>query len=252
MTGRAVRLASPGGLHERDDESHPLLRAGAGLLRARRALLRRHGQLLHGAERVVTAPASAATTAHVWESFSADVRRYFARRVAEPQDADDLVQEVFLRVHRHLPELRAGERVAPWVFRVARHALIDFYRRRATRDVAEPVDESLPMDEGDDASMTELVASWLEDFLPALDAADHEALRLADIDGVAQTELARRWGVSVSGAKSRVQRARRRLRELVLACCHVEFDRHGNVLGYEKRERCCETHECALECRRGE
>ena len=93
------------------------------------------------------------------------------------------------------------------------------------------------------------MASWLEDFLPALDATDREALRLADLEGIAQTALAQRWGVSVSGAKSRVQRARGRLRELVLACCHVEFDRRGNVLGYEKRQRCCETSECALACR---
>ncbi len=195
------------------------------------------------------AAADAGSTARVWEAFAGDVRRYFARRVADPHDADDLVQEVFLRVHRHLPDLRAGERVAPWVFRIARHALIDFYRRRGTRGASEPLDNATPAAEEDDAEMTALVASWLEDFLPALEPADQEALRLADIEGVAQTALAARWGVSVSGAKSRVQRARRRLRDLVLACCHVAFDRHGNVLGYEKRARCCEAHTCALDCR---
>lgn len=192
---------------------------------------------------------SASATARVWEAFAGDVRRYFARRVAEPHDADDLVQEVFLRVHRHLPDLRAGERVAPWVFRIARHALIDFYRRRGTRAAIAPLDNEIVLLDADDGSLTALVASWLEDFLPALEAGDQEALRLADIEGVSQVALAARWGVSVSGAKSRVQRARRRLRDAVLACCHVEFDRHGNVLAYEKRSRCCEPRECALECR---
>lgn len=193
----------------------------------------------------------AASTARVWESFAADVRRYFVRRVPDPHDADDLVQDVFVRVHRHLPDLRAGERIAPWVFRIARHALIDFYRRRGTRGVVEalPDDLAFTLAPDDDASLTALVASWLEDFLPALDAGDRETLRLADLEGIAQTALAQRWGVSVSGAKSRVQRARRRLRELVLACCHIEFDRRGNVLGYEKRQPCCETRECALACR---
>ncbi len=191
----------------------------------------------------------AASSAHVWEAFATDVRRYFARRVPEPHDADDLVQDVFLRVHRHLPTLRAGERVGPWVFRIARHALIDFYRHRATRGEATPVDDELALPEDDDTTMTATVAGWLADFLPALDAADREAVRLADIEGVPQTELARRWGVSVSGAKSRVQRARRRLRALVLDCCHVAFDRRGNVLDYEPRARCCEEHVCRLACR---
>ena len=196
------------------------------------------------------APAhDAAATARVWEAFAGDVRRYFARRLAEPHDADDLVQDVFLRVHRHLPDLRASERVAPWVFRIARHALVDHYRRRSARGTAKPLEDAVVLADPDDTTLTTLVASWLENFLPALDATDQEALRLADLEGISQVALAARWGVSVSGAKSRVQRARRRLRALVLACCHVEFDKHGNVLAYEPRMRCCDESACAVECR---
>ena len=68
---------------------------------------------------------------------------------------------------------------------------------------------------------------------------DREALRLVEVDGVTQVEAARRLGLSVSGMKSRVQRARSRLRSVVEACCRVELDRRGGLVDYEPRGQGC-------------
>jgi RNA polymerase sigma-70 factor (ECF subfamily) len=62
-------------------------------------------------------------------------------------------------------------------------------------------------------------------------------MKLVDFGGLSQQELADRVGISLSGAKSRVQRARQMLREMVLDCCRVERDGRGNVTDYETTER---------------
>lgn len=64
-----------------------------------------------------------------------------------------------------------------------------------------------------------------------------EAMRLADFEGLSQQEIADRMGISLSGAKSRVQRARQQLREMILDCCHVERDRRGNVVDYARTDQ---------------
>jgi RNA polymerase sigma-70 factor (ECF subfamily) len=71
------------------------------------------------------------------------------------------------------------------------------------------------------------------------------ALRLTELEGLTQQELAARTGLSLSGAKSRVQRGRKMLREMLLACCHFEFDRHGKVIDYYPECQCCSEVRCA-------
>jgi RNA polymerase sigma-70 factor (ECF subfamily) len=72
-----------------------------------------------------------------------------------------------------------------------------------------------------------------------LPAKHRDALVLAELEGTTQAEAATRHGVSLSGMKSRVQRARRGLRDAILECCRVALDRRGGVIGYEKRESAC-------------
>jgi RNA polymerase sigma-70 factor (ECF subfamily) len=68
-----------------------------------------------------------------------------------------------------------------------------------------------------------------------------EALQLTDLDGVSQTAAAEQLGLSVSGMKARVQRARQQLRESLLTCCAVELDRRRAVTGVRPRGVECGT-----------
>ena len=68
-----------------------------------------------------------------WSELRGPMARFIARRVADPQDAEDVLQEVLLRIHRHSEELASADRVASWVHRIARNAIVDYYRRRAAR-----------------------------------------------------------------------------------------------------------------------
>ena len=60
-----------------------------------------------------------------------------------------------------------------------------------------------------------------------------------EFEEISQKALAERLGLSLSGAKSRVQRGRVKLRELLLGCCHVDFDRRGNIIDYRRKRASC-------------
>jgi RNA polymerase sigma-70 factor (ECF subfamily) len=164
--------------------------------------------------------------------------------VRNPADVDDVVQRVFLQVHRGLPTLKDEDRVHAWVYRTARHAIADFYRGPIQRrelpsggltDFADAPDTARDDANGDEGSVEREFAACMRPLLRALEAADVEALTLVEIDGVTQADAAKRLNLSVSGMKSRVQRARRRFKAVVEDCCRVELDRRGGVVGYERR-----------------
>jgi RNA polymerase sigma-70 factor, ECF subfamily len=173
----------------------------------------------------------------LWGEYSARLNHFLRGRVSDPAEAEDLLQEVFIRVHQHLCCLPGPEKMDSWLYQIARNLVIDHYRRR--KDWAE-IPESLPAeDEIVEEDPQEELALSLREMVDRLPEPYRQALILTEYEGLNQKELAERLGISFSGAKSRVQRARQKLRDLLLACCHFEMDRRGRVMEYYARCCCC-------------
>ena len=183
-------------------------------------------------------------TERVWGELHTNIHGFVSRRVRQVADVDDIVQRIFLQVHRSLPTLREADRLHAWIYQVTRRAIADHYRAPVHRrevpagaaldDVPDDLPEAGRAGE-DEPSVLQELAACLQPLLADLALVDQEALRLVEVDGQTQVEAARRLGLSVSGMKSRIQRARRRLRSAVEACCRVEVDRRGGLIAYEPR-----------------
>ncbi len=175
----------------------------------------------------------------IYETLHADLRRFVARRVDDPHAVDDILQDTYLRLHTHLASLREPERLTSWVYQVTRHAIIDHYRRAQRRPEAAELPDDLALPDEHDDEAERALARSLSAMVDCLPEKYREALVLTDLHGLKQQALANRLGLSLSGAKSRVQRAREQLKNIFLDCCHVELDRLGGVIGYEPRCREC-------------
>jgi RNA polymerase sigma-70 factor, ECF subfamily len=172
-----------------------------------------------------------AAVARAYQDLHGEVRRFVARRV--PADVvDDLTQDVFLRMHEHASELRDVNLLAPWLFRIARNAIVDTHRK------ARPMEpfEDASVEEDASENLNEEVASWLVPMLSILPEEYREALRLTEIEGLSQKELAERLGITLSGARSRVQRGRQLLEDVLRACCTLEIDARGNITACTLRD----------------
>lgn len=183
-------------------------------------------------------PTAAPNAEDVWRALHGALRAFIARRVHDPADVDDVLQDTFLAVHRNIDALREEQRLASWVYQVARSRIADHYRRRRP---SEPVEDG-PADDtthDEDDAVRAQVASWLPGFLDQLPETYREAVRLAELEGLTQREVAARLGLSLSGAKSRVQRGRAQLLALVEACCAMETDARGRVIGFQPRSDGC-------------
>ena len=173
----------------------------------------------------------------IWNQYRHRLLAFIRGRVGDESAADDILQEVFIRVHQHLCCLPQPDKLESWIYQIARNLIIDHYRKR--REVVElPDDLPAELDLPETSAESEL-AEGLKEMVAQLPEPYREALLLTEYQGMTQPDLARRLGISLSGAKSRVQRARDKLRDLLLACCHVELDRRGRVMDYYERCCCC-------------
>ena len=175
-----------------------------------------------------------------WRELDARIRPYVERRIRSSADADDVVQDVFVRMQRGLSDLRDEERFGPWVYRVARSAIADHLRARARRAGREAaVDAELALPEPDVADRLEgELSECVALFVARLPSPYREAITLTELQGLTQKEAAELAGVSLSGMKSRVQRGRERIRQMFEECCEISLDCRGRVVGCEPRGGC--------------
>jgi RNA polymerase sigma-70 factor, ECF subfamily len=165
--------------------------------------------------------------------FIARLRAFARGRVRTDQDAEDIVQDVLAKLVQREGSVNARSAQA-WLFTVTRRAIID---RARARPGDGPLPEELPPapDIAQEPSAVADLARCLEPMLAELDAEDRALLLRVDMMGESQADVAREIGLSASGLKSRVQRARRRLRQVVDECCAVEYDRRGMPIDFARR-----------------
>jgi RNA polymerase sigma-70 factor (ECF subfamily) len=195
------------------------------------------------ADTTETSPASVLQpTEQMWREMLPRLRNFVRRRLADPDRADDIVAEILLRIHQNAASLDDHELMPNWVFRIARNAVIDEYRRagRSREQLTATLqDEPIqpPTDQDESAAVRELSAC-LRPMLNGLPAEQRDALEMVDLAGMTQADAAQRAGVSLSGMKSRVQRGRRRLAELLGQCCALTLDGRGVPMDYEPAPGC--------------
>ena len=171
-------------------------------------------------------------TALIWTGFSRNMRRYLMHRVKNRHDADDLLQEIFIKIHLKLPTLTQHESLPAWVWQLTRNTLLDYHKKRR-RPLSELDGAAALPTEAIPDDFNHLLAECIRPMMELMPPDRREALQLADLEHISQKKLAEQWGVSYSGAKSRVQRARGDLHGLFSQCCQIEADTYGNITAME-------------------
>jgi RNA polymerase sigma-70 factor (ECF subfamily) len=175
-----------------------------------------------------------------WTRYSGELRKYIQKQVSDADAAKDMLQDVFVKVYSSWPqrecEGKQAEKgnVRAWMYKIARHAVVDHYRQKGRYHRAEEID--LPVEDSE-SSLQEAARYMMPllSFLPRLYA---EPLRLADIDGLAQADIARRLGLGLSATKSRIQRGRQLLRVMYGQCTYTQTDQLGKLIQFRLKPRC--------------
>ncbi len=171
---------------------------------------------------------------HIWDNFAEELKWFIRKQIKDSFDADDILQEVFIKIHRNIDSLNDETKIRAWIYQITRNTIIDFSRQRKIIsgefphvDFFEEYKEDNPADR---------LAASIKKMIDELPPKYAEPLCLNECYGLAQKEVAEKIGLSISGTKSRIQRGRQLLRDELMKCCHYEFDKYGTLIDYHPIE----------------
>lgn len=175
-----------------------------------------------------------------WQDHKNRLRAYIARQVHDQATVDDILQDVYLKAHEQLHKLKSLDSLGAWLYRIAHNAIMDHYRRQ--KPFEELSDEyDAPEEDNADKAHQE-IASCLTPLIEELPEKYRIPLRMSELEGMSQQKVADELGLSLSGAKSRVQRGRAQLRNRLTDCCDIEVGR-GGVVDYQPK---AESSDCKM------
>ncbi|WP_145135865.1 RNA polymerase sigma factor SigZ [Paenibacillus sp. Y412MC10] len=172
----------------------------------------------------------AITPEMLWDQYHEPISAFVARRTNRHPDTEDIVQTVFMKAYLHLPELQDPDRLRAWLYQIARNAVTDHFRKERRLD--ELPDQLPSVVEEEDEDFSQEAICGMKGVIPYLPDKYREAVELSELKGMSQKELSERLGISYSGAKSRVQRGREMVRELMNSCCTIQTDGYGSIIDY--------------------
>ncbi|NER15434.1 sigma-70 family RNA polymerase sigma factor [Leptobacterium flavescens] len=175
------------------------------------------------------------TTSAIWDSYADDVRRFILSRVGNESQADDLLQDVFTKIHLKADQLRDDSRMKSWIFTIARNTVYDFLKKNRFE---EELPQELP-DEVTEEKNTHTEKDCLPGIIRSLPKKYRDLLFLSDIKGIKQTALAEQFDLPLPTVKSRIQRARKMISQSYMDCCDYKLNAEGKLVGEIKEKENC-------------
>jgi RNA polymerase sigma-70 factor (ECF subfamily) len=178
------------------------------------------------------------TTEAIWSKYHSDLLAFIRKRINDKVEAEDILQDIFVRIHSRIGSLENSSALESWLYRITRNAVIDYYRsRRSMEELPEWLEQ--PQASREESLRREL-SSCLVPMIQQLPEKYRRAVQLSEIEGKTQKEIAEKEGISLSGAKSRVQRGRGLLKAMLYECCEFELDTRNQVIDCERKDGDCQ------------
>ncbi len=179
-----------------------------------------------------------ASSGDLFAAYQARIRRYVLSMVHDPDEADDLTQDVFLQAHRRLSSVRDPDAVVSWLYRIATHVCYDRYRKWSRQPRPQPLDQNEPSASqaaagvGAEVSVGQVLeqaemGACVRSYLDRLADDYRNAILLHDLEGLTNAEIAEMTGASLDAVKIRLHRARRKLEATLVGHCDFSRDERG-------------------------
>jgi RNA polymerase sigma-70 factor (ECF subfamily) len=176
---------------------------------------------------------------NIWVKIHEKLFEYISKHVKNKDDVNDIIQDTFIKATTNIASLKNPAKADKWIFQIARNTMNDFFRKQK-KSFTEEKSKDVPIEPnafGDQDIKVKIQTQEFSDYagfiISELPEKYKRAVYLADIEGLSMKKLAQELDLSVSGAKSRVQRGRKLIKEIILKCCEVNADKYGNILDYE-------------------
>lgn len=171
----------------------------------------------------------------IWNEYHKELKRFVLSKVKDRDISNDILQDVFLKLHSKLDTLKEEDKVKPWLYQITRNTITDYFRGKKYIVDADAIDLE---EETETTDINEQFSGCVQPHINKLPSIYREALTKTEFENYSQFELAEELNISYSGAKSRVQRAKELLKSYFKQCCNISTDKYGNILSSTEKHTC--------------
>ncbi len=171
----------------------------------------------------------------IWQEFHKALLTFIRSKVRSDEDAEDILQNVFIKIHKNITTVKDSDKLQSWVYQIARNTINDCYRTCYRISQVEYDDKVNILNESDEKNLNSEVSQNIEALQSELTTEHKEIIELYENSGLKHREIAIKLNITESTSKSRLKRARIKLKEVVDSCCMFEIDTYGNVIDYIRR-----------------
>ncbi len=181
----------------------------------------------------------------IWNTYSEDIKRFILSKTKDASIVDDLLQEVFIKVHTKVSHVQDVKKIRSWLFTVANNTIMDYFRTMNKNQVYVGIDIA----ENNLADVNDQTADFYEhseqdclyEIIKNLDKKYRTPLLMADIQGYKQQQIAKVLKLPLPTVKSQIQRARKLIAQGFMDCCGYELNDKGLLVGEIKSNEDCKV-----------
>jgi len=170
------------------------------------------------------------TIEHAWLESQQGLFSFIRSKVSQPEDAEDILSDVFAKLLKQADENTLPDNIAAWLFLVTKNTIVDYYR---SKKQFEPLNDDFAID--DEGSLASELSTCMLPMIKALPEEYQQVLVLSELEGKKQKEVAKILDLSLSAVKSRVLRGRAKLKQSILRCCTLTYNKAGSFVDYEQK-----------------
>ncbi len=171
----------------------------------------------------------------IWLEHKTALRNYIFKRIKDADITNDILQDVLLKVYSFCLKKSGVVNLKSWLYQIAHNTIIDYYRKNSVSTSS--AQEVQVAGEEENSAFKEAI-EYIEPLLNFLPKKYADPLRMSDLEGIKQAEIAKNLNLSLSATKSRIQRGRTLLKAEFITCCHIETDASGGLISFQIRDSC--------------
>jgi len=166
----------------------------------------------------------------LWTDLYQELKKFIFSKVRDRDISEDLLQDVFVKIHLNIHTVSDWSKLTSWVYQITRNTIADHYRKT---NPELQIDELDLAEQETEEPLYVALSNCINQKIRQLPEKYKQAIVLMYFNDHSQMALTNELQVSYSGAKTRVQRGREKLKELITDCPNVATDNAGNLIAYQ-------------------
>lgn len=171
----------------------------------------------------------------VWEELNTQLLFFIKKRIKNKEDAEDILQDVYIKLHKNIDSLNDEQKIVSWIYQITRNTINDCYKRCYRLKKVEFEEHHIEMSLEEEDNLNDEILVSMKKIIEELPVDSKKLIKLYEFEDMSHKEISKRLDIKENTSKSRLKRAKEKLKDQLDECCVFQIDKFGNILDYKKK-----------------